>query len=93
MSNKFLDNVKQGKNDFWRYLITSIMSFGVAQFVTVFYIIIFIAFQIALVGNLESEMVNFFIIMFFSFSISSIFLLILLEVLHKRNVMSLVNTV
>jgi len=92
MSNKFLDNVKQGKNDFWRYVVTFIMSFGVAEFVSVFYLIIFIVFQ-ALIGNHESEVVTYFIIIFFSFSISAIFLLIFLEVLHKRNIMSLVNNV
>jgi len=93
MTNKFLNKVKQGKNDFWRYLLTSIMSLGVAQFVSLFYLIIFLVFQQVLTGNSEFDMVYFFIAIFFSFSISAIFLLLLLEVLHKRNIMSLVNTV
>ena len=92
MRNKFLDNAKHGKNDFWRYLVTSLMSFGVAEFVAAFYLVIFIVFQQVLIGN-YSDMVVYFIIIFFSFSVFTIFLLIFLEFLHKRNVMSLVNTV
>jgi len=93
MTNKFLNNVKQGKNDFWRYLVTSIMSFGVAQFVSVFYLILFVVFQQVLIGTSEFDMTYYFIAIFFSFSISAIFLLLLLDVLHKRNIMSLVNAV
>jgi len=104
MTNKFLDNVKQGKNDFGRYLLSSIMSLGVAEFISVFFLIIFIAFQQFFLGNsidsvlytfenYGSDMVTFFISIFLSFSISTIFLFLLLEILHKRNIMSLVNTV
>jgi membrane protease YdiL (CAAX protease family) len=92
MANKFLDNVKEGKNDFWRYALTSLMSFGIAEFVSVFYIIIFSIFQTS-IWNFESDMVTNFIAIFISFSMSAIFLLLLLEVLHKRNIMSLVNSV
>lgn len=104
MSNKFLDNVKQGKNDFWRYFVTFVMSFGVAEFISFFFLILFIFFQQTFLGNsidslfytienYEFDMVAYFISIFLSFSISTIFLLVLLEVLHKRNIMSLVNTV
>ena len=93
MTNKFLDNARQGKNNFWRYFLTFIMSFGVAEFVSIFYVLIFIVFQHLFTGGNGSERVVYFIIIFFSFSISAIFLLLLLEVLHKRNIMSLVNTV
>jgi len=93
MSNKFLNNVKHGKNDFWRYLLTSIMSFGVSEFIAIFYLVIFIVFQQVLIGNSDSEMVIYFIIIFFSFSASTIFLLVFLEVAHKRNIMSLINSV
>ena len=93
MTRKFLDNVKQGKNDLWRYILTILMSFGVSEFVAIFYLIIFMIFQQIFVGENSSEMVIYFIIIFFSFSISAIFLLLLLDVLHKRNLMSLVNAV
>jgi membrane protease YdiL (CAAX protease family) len=105
MTNKFLNNVKQGKNNFWRYLVTFIMGFGVAEFIAIFFLIFFIVFQQAFMGNLsfdsvfhivenyESDMVVYFISIFFSFLISTIFLLVFLEVLHKRNAMSLVNIV
>lgn len=93
MKNKFLDNVKQGKNNGWRYVLTSVMCFGVSEFVAVFYLIIFIVFQQLFIGDNNSEMIFYFISIFLSFSTSTIFLLVFLEVLHKRNIMSLVNTV
>ncbi|MCL2115902.1 MAG: CPBP family intramembrane metalloprotease [Methanobrevibacter sp.] len=93
MTNKFLDNAKQGKNNFWRYALTTVMSFGVAQFISLFYLIIFLAFQLVLIGDSDFDKIFYFISIFFSFSIPTIFLLVFLEVLHKRNIRSLINTV
>ena len=105
MTNKFLDNVKQGKNNFWRYILTSVMSFGVAEFIAVFFLMIFIVFQHIFIGsfdldsvlyaveNYDSNIVTYFIAILFSFSMYAFFLAIFLEIIHKRKVMSLVNTV
>ena len=92
MTNKFLNNVNTGKNSFWRYAVTSLMSFGVSEFVVIFYFVIFTIIYQLLMGNYGSDMVIYFIIIFFSFAASTIFLLVFLEFLHKRSVMSLVNT-
>jgi len=93
MTNKFLNNGKVGKNNFWRYAVTSVMSFGVSEIVVIFYLLIFTLVYQLLMGNYGSDMVIYFIIIFFTFSASTIFLLIFLEFLHKRSVMSIVNTI
>jgi len=93
MKNKFLSNVNVGKNNLWRYVVTSVMSFGISEFVATFYSIIFAIIYQLLMGNYGYDMVIYFIIIFFSFGASAIFLLVFLEFLHKRSIMSLVNAV
>ncbi|MBZ9570010.1 CPBP family intramembrane metalloprotease [Methanobrevibacter sp. TMH8] len=103
MLNKFLNNGNEGKNNWWRYLITIILSWGVAEIIAGFTLGFLIASYFIASGNFdinyfinyimdyESNINLFFIMTFFSFSFSMLFLFFSLKLIHKRDFMSLVN--
>lgn len=103
MNNKFLNNVNEGKNNWWRYIITIVLSWGISNLIGGFILVFLIAAYFIFSGNLDinammdyiisydSNIVLFFIMVFISFSLSLLFLFISLKFIHKRNFMSLVN--
>lgn len=104
MSNSnilFLDNAKRGKNNWWRYLITIILSLLIASVVAgallgVFIVIgIFIfkqSFNVDLIYQLLEEPTFLIFLVGLSFSISFIFLYLCTRFLHKKEFISLINT-
>lgn len=104
MSNSnilFLDNAKRGKNNWWRYLITIILSLLIASVVAgallgVFIVIgIFIfkqSFNVNLIYQLLEEPTFLIFLVGLSFSISFIFLYLCTRFLHKKEFISLINT-
>ena len=97
---EFLNNVKSGKNNLWRYLATIFISFGLGQLVG--YIAFFISGSLYFTminGSMDVNLVNLsvtnpyasFILLFFMFGFSFLFLFISLRYIHKRDFMSLVN--
>jgi membrane protease YdiL (CAAX protease family) len=95
----FLDNAAQGKNNWWRYLLTIILVWGLG-FTGIF--IISLAYSVYLIitgvnqiSQLESTLLN----SYFFLVITGIFFIIMISMLyvstrfiHKRNFISLVNT-
>lgn len=97
----FLDNAKRGKNNWWRYLITIILSLLIASVVAgallgVFIVIgIFIfkqSFNVDLIYQLLEEPTFLIFLVGLSFSISFIFLYLCTRFLHKKEFISLINT-
>ena len=104
MTNPFLNNVKEGENNWWRYLLTIFSSWIVSNIIAVTFFMFIVVFYFVFSGNLnlnavlntitnyESNPTLFFLLIFLSFAISTIILLIFVKFIHKRNLMSLVNT-
>ena len=103
MINKFLNNVNNGKNNWWRYLISIILTLLVSGIIAGFFLLLVIIVFFIYSGNFNINTINdlllsynsniifFFILTFFSISFSLIFLFISLKFIHKRDFMSLVN--
>ncbi|MCL2157524.1 MAG: CPBP family glutamic-type intramembrane protease [Methanobrevibacter sp.] len=104
MSNLFLDNVKKGENSWFRYLITTFSSWVLSSILAGILFGLIIVSYFIFSGNLNSNviintMINFesnptvfFLITFLSFIISTLIFFICVKYLHKRNLLSLVNT-
>jgi len=103
MINRFLNNVNNGKNDWWRYLISIILTWIVSNFIGVFVLGFLVAVYFISIGtfdvNAMMDLINsydynivfFFIMIFITISFSLIFLFISLKFIHKRDFMSIVN--
>ncbi|MDR2967506.1 MAG: CPBP family intramembrane metalloprotease [Methanobacteriaceae archaeon] len=101
--NLFLDNVKKGKNNLWRYLLTIFLSWGLSSiiasilfiFTILFYIMHFGNFDINIIldsiVNFQSDPVFLFLLIFLSFSLSMIIFYICVKFIHKKDLISLVN--
>jgi hypothetical protein len=104
MSNSnilFLDNAKRGKNNWWRYLITIILSLLIASVVAGALLGVFIvigilifkqSFNVDLIYQLLEEPTFLIFLVGLSFSISFIFLYLCTRILHKKEFISLINT-
>jgi membrane protease YdiL (CAAX protease family) len=104
MSNSnilFLDNAKRGKNNWWRYLITIILSLFIASVVAGALLGVFIvigilifkqSFNVDLIYQLLEEPTFLIFLVGLSFSISFIFLYLCNRFLHKKEFISLINT-
>lgn len=103
MTNIFLANGKKGKNDWWRYLITIFSSWGLSNIIAAIIFIFIIGFYFLFFGsssidilytlvNIESIPTVFFLLIFLSFAISMIIFFICLKFIHKKNIMSIINT-
>ena len=104
MSNSnilFLDNAKRGKNNWWRYLITIILSLLIASVVAGALLGVFIvigilifkqSFNVDLIYQLLEEPTFLIFLVGLSFSISFIFLYLCTRFLHKKEFISLINT-
>lgn len=97
----FLNNAKQGKNSIWRYLITIVLSIGVASLVAGVFLAIFIImwvllFKPGLSVNIINQLLQDPLFLIFlvglSFSISYLFLYLCLRFIHKKNFISIINT-
>jgi len=98
----FLDNVYQGKNNWWRYLLTILATWGIQAFVTVIVILIF--FILLLASNPRSIDVfmdpdalmnnGLFILTLaaIAFPISFLVFYIFVRFIHRRRFISLVTT-
>ncbi len=103
MSNKFLNNVQEGENSWWRYLLTILLTWGLSNIISGFFLAILLIFYMfssgnlsvdflmQLVNNLESDPILLFSSIFISFSLSLVFFIISMKAFHKRTMMSLVN--
>jgi membrane protease YdiL (CAAX protease family) len=99
MANLFLNNVNNGKNSWVNYTLTFLLTWGVSLIITVLFLVLVMEFYLILTGsngiisfeNLELTATGFFISTFLSFLFSTIFLLVSLNVFHKRELLSLIN--
>ena len=103
MSNQFLDNVKKGKNTWWSYLITISSSWVVGTIIAGILFSFIISSYFIFTGNLnmddvvnimtnfESNPVTFFLLIFLSFTFSTILFYICVKFIHKKSLMSLIN--
>ena len=90
MNNPFLEQAHQGRNEFWRYLVTTISTIGVA--ITVQIILVVAAIILGNTTNIESlpSLFLFLIVMIpFPFSLAALWGG--LGLLHKRPLMSIIN--
>jgi len=89
MINQFLNNVNEGKNNLWRYLITLFISLpiGLSTLIAMAVSSIVIIF----LGSFFYPPLNFFLETASQFYVSIILLYLLVKFLHKRNFMSLFN--
>jgi hypothetical protein len=96
----FLDNAKLGKNNWWRYLITIILSLLIASVVAGALLGVFIvigilifkqSFNVDLIYQLLEEPTFLIFLVGLSFSISFIFLYLCTRILHKKEFISLIN--
>ncbi|KZX14227.1 CPBP family intramembrane glutamic endopeptidase [Methanobrevibacter filiformis] len=103
MYNKFLINAKEGKNEWWRYLITIIVTWGIGSFIAGIIMGIILAIYLISTGNLNIEalpdVVNLLendisLFLFSTFIQSGIMIAlftILVKYIHKRKLMSIIN--
>ncbi|AEG19085.1 CPBP family intramembrane glutamic endopeptidase [Methanobacterium paludis] len=98
----FLDNASQGKNNWWRYFLTIILTFGVGTIITaILIIIISLVYSIYAmtrgfyldINSLLSDPLFMLAMVAVEYIISFLFFYISVKVLHKRSLMSLINTV
>jgi len=104
MTKLFLDNGKEGKNDWWRYLFTALSSWILSNviamplftFIIVFYFIFSGNFDINAilqsVDNVESNPLFLLLLIFVIFTVSTIIFLICVKFIHKKDLMTLFNT-
>ena len=98
----FLNNVKQGNNSIWRYLITIILSLIVASLVAGAFLAIFIVIWVLLfkqglnvevfLNQLLKDPLFLIVMVGLSFSISYLFLYLCVRFIHKKTFISIINT-
>ncbi|KAF5089256.1 CPBP intramembrane metalloprotease [anaerobic digester metagenome] len=101
MHNPFLDNGSQGKNNWWRYLLTITISWAGAILATgilvaVLMIIYYVygasnAYQLDLT-SITSNSMFFLFIVFIAYGISFLLFYICVRFMHKKKFTSLINT-
>ena len=103
MSSEFLNNVKNGKNQFWRYFINIILTFVVGNVVGGIILGILLSIYLISTGQLSPEIlanmnsyimgniVPFLIMTLITFSFTGLLFIIGFKYLHKRKLMSLIN--
>jgi len=103
MINRFLNNVNEGKNSIWEYLLTIILSWVVSSIIAGFFLVFIITTYFISTGNIDinilldyidsydSNIIVFFLMTFLTISFSVVFFFISLKFIHKRDFMSLVN--
>jgi len=103
MINEFLNNVYDGKNNWWRYLITIFLSWIASNLIAAFFFVFLVFFYfiftgnqdiniiIDFIGSYDSNIIVFFEITFLVISFSLIFLYISVKFIHDRDFMSLIN--
>ena len=98
----FLDNASQGKNNWWRYFLTILLTFGVGTFLTAILIIILsLVYSIYAmtrgfyldINSLLSDPLFMLAMVAVEYIISFLLFYISVKVLHKRSLMSIINTV
>ncbi|MDR1722098.1 MAG: CPBP family intramembrane metalloprotease [Methanobrevibacter sp.] len=98
MVTRFLDNVRIGKNSGLSYFTTIILSMFISSFVALYYLLFILGFYYVLTGAQEvastttTEAIYFFVVTFLSFGASFLFLSLSINVFHKRDLISLINT-
>jgi membrane protease YdiL (CAAX protease family) len=91
MDNKFLNNVYEGKNNWWRYLITILLIYVVFYIVMYFVSLVIPIFTIGVKSTNAIDIIIFYMNILFSYVIMLIFLFIALKFIHKRDFISLAN--
>ena len=103
MINKFLNNVNEGENSIWRYLITIALTWIVSNLIAGFLLVILIVFYFISTGNLDpiamvdyinnfdSNAILLLSMTFIIASFSMTFLFISMKYIHKRDFFSLFN--
>lgn len=104
MTNQFLNNVNEGKNNWWRYVLTIILTWGISSIVaSIPLVIMFVVYSLStgqfsfdylfyIMINYESNPVLLFTAIFISFTMSLLFFILSMKYIHNRNMMSVVNS-
>jgi len=95
----FLDNAKQGENNWWRYISTIILTWGTPMVFEVVILIIYMFYvmppSLSLADNLLQTLLNplvLIVILGMSSIVSLLFLYISMNYIHQRIFKSLINT-
>ncbi|GAA5819100.1 MAG: CPBP family intramembrane metalloprotease [Methanobrevibacter sp. CfCl-M3] len=95
MTSKFLNNVYKGTNGWKGYTITILLTLFLNSFVAIYYLLFLFGFYMIFNifdHNTISGTFYYFISMFLTTSIAFLFLILSINVFHKRDIFSLINT-
>jgi membrane protease YdiL (CAAX protease family) len=87
MENLYFENVNKGKNNWWRYLITIILPW-VGGTIAIIPVMLISSFFDS--STISKEVIT-QLSLLFQFTLSTCILLILLKLVHKRDIMGLIN--
>lgn len=95
MVNKFLSEGLTGKSQLWRYIVTLVLTLIVGSIVISIIDILqmVLGLPLRLTSICQSDIYLTFISALLSFGVYSLFLLIFIKALHRRDAMSIVNIV
>ena len=88
----FLDNAIEGKNNWWRYLITIILTWGTPVVILTIVFFILSNFNPIKLVSLLSQPISLIVLVGISDILSLIFLYIGVRYIHERKFISLINT-
>ena len=88
----FLDNATEGKNNWWRYLITIILTWGTPVVILTIVFFILSNFNPIKLVSLLSQPISLIVLVGISDILSLIFLYIGVRYIHERKFISLINT-
>ena len=99
----FLDNASQGKNNWWRYFLTIILTFGLGTFIGVILIVIVAllysiyatthGYYLGGIGSILSNPLFMLAMVAVEYILFFLIFYVSVKVLHKRTLMSFINTV
>ncbi|MDR2624608.1 MAG: CPBP family intramembrane metalloprotease [Methanobrevibacter sp.] len=97
MVSEFLNNVYKGENGWRGYTLTLLLTLFLNSFVAIYYLLFILGFYMMInifnpTPNTISGTVYYFISMFLTTAIAFLFLILSINVFHKRDIFSLINT-
>ncbi|MGL6298468.1 MAG: lysostaphin resistance A-like protein [Methanobacteriaceae archaeon] len=95
MANKFLSEGLTGKSQLWRYIVTLALTLIVGSILIsiIDILLMVLGLPLRLTSISQSDIYLTLISVLLSFGVYSLFLLVFIKVLHKRDAMSIVNIV
>jgi membrane protease YdiL (CAAX protease family) len=97
MVSEFLNNVYKGKNGWKGYTTTILLTMFLNSFVAIYYLFFLLGFYILInifdpISNPITGNIYYFLSMFLTTGLAFLFLILSINVFHKRDIFSLINT-